>query len=256
MRRFALCVTLATVMAASALSGAVPAGHRLQPVVVSGDGDRVVIGLRSSGDMIAAPGKLMAPTRIFVDLQGVRPAALSAVTPVGLGAVRQVRVALNRARPLVTRVVVDLDRDADFALERGDTQQELRLVIRSRRPDAPASASDGGAATAPYAVWFVRSVESVSALLERTMRASETKATLDTDVAEWERLLDTLQRMSPPEARRREHGLLIEAVRLGRIAAATRVDASRLVGHAQAGEAGARLLLAQARASVALAPQR
>ncbi len=105
--------------------------HRL---TVGGTADRVVIEIASD---LAIAGRLQTvgtpPTRLFVDLPDIVP-EVPDVTDVNLGAVRRVRVALNRARPPVTRVVLDLEETARYRLEQGPTPHEIRITVEPDRP--------------------------------------------------------------------------------------------------------------------------
>lgn len=224
----------------------------LRQLVVEAETGRVVIRLRATHDLAGTLKAIDAPSRVFVDLAGVRP-DVSRSTAVGLGAVRQIRVALNQAHPLVTRVVVDLSQSAPYQLERGTSPRELRLVIRSGREGPAAGPS------AAYAGWFQPTLDVVGRLLDQT-----SKLTLDSPAGQtesvrrdWERALQSIHAQTPPAERRVDHALLLEAARLGRIAAHNRSDATRLLADALAGEAGARLLLVQAQSAMAsVGPER
>ncbi len=112
--------------------------HRL---TVGGTADRVVVELASDR---AIGGRLQTvgnpATRLFVDLRGIVP-EVPDVTDVNLGAVRRVRVALNQARPPVTRVVLDLEETARYRLEQGPTPHEIRITVEPDRP-LPATRAD------------------------------------------------------------------------------------------------------------------
>ncbi len=127
--------------------------HRL---TVGGNADRVVVDLasdRTIGGRLQTVGN--PATRLFVDLPGIVP-QVPDVTDVDLGAVRRVRVALNRARPPVTRVVLDLRETARYRLEQGPTPRAIRITVEPDRllpaaqPEplrgADASGSDRGSA--------------------------------------------------------------------------------------------------------------
>ena len=111
-----------------------PARGALQRLTVGGTAERVVVELASDR---AIEGRLQTvgspATRLFVDLPDIVP-DVPGVTDVNLGAVRRVRVALNRARPPVTRVVLDLEATASYRLEQGPTPHEIRIVVEPDRP--------------------------------------------------------------------------------------------------------------------------
>ena len=106
----------------------------LQRLTVGGTAERVVVELTSDR---AIGGRLQTvgspATRLFVDLPDIVP-DVPDVTDVNLGAVRRVRVALNRARPPVTRVVLDLDATARYRLEQGATPHAIRITVEPARP--------------------------------------------------------------------------------------------------------------------------
>ena len=111
-----------------------PPRRALHRLTVGGNADRVVVELASD---LAIVGRLQTvgtpATRLFVDLRGIVP-EVPDVTDVNLGAVRRVRVALNRARPPVTRVVLDLTETARYRLEQGPTPNEIRITVEPERP--------------------------------------------------------------------------------------------------------------------------
>ena len=84
------------------------------------------------------------PTRLVLDFDGVEASA-PAQTP-GVGEpVEQVRVARNSASPLVTRVVVDLSRQASYRVERaGQDGRDLSVVFEPARVAPPAAPSAVG----------------------------------------------------------------------------------------------------------------
>ncbi len=111
-----------------------PARGALLRLTVGGTAERVVVELTSDR---AIEGRLQTvgspATRLFVDLPDIVP-DVPDVTDVNLGAVRRVRVALNRARPPVTRVVLDLEETARYRLEQGPTPHEIRITVEPDRP--------------------------------------------------------------------------------------------------------------------------
>lgn len=136
--RLAFCAGLLLFIAGEAIGVAraqepSPRGA-LQRLTVGGTAERVVVELSSDR---AIGGRLQTvgspATRLFVDLADIVP-DVPDVTDVNLGAVRRVRVALNRARPPVTRVVLDLVETARYRLEQGPTPHEIRITVEPDRP--------------------------------------------------------------------------------------------------------------------------
>ena len=140
--RLALCAGSILLLAGEASEPAraqePPARGALHRLTVGGTAERVVIELASDRAMAGRLQTIGNPaTRLFVDLPGIVP-AVPDVTDVNLGAVRRVRVALNRARPPVTRVVLDLQETARYRLEEGPTPREIRITVE---PDSPRPAT-------------------------------------------------------------------------------------------------------------------
>ena len=73
-------------------------------VVLVGDGRLVAKNIESAGSR-----------RVYLDFAGVSP-NVAPVTQVGKGGIERIRVGLNSRDPLVTRVVIDLNREAAHAL--------------------------------------------------------------------------------------------------------------------------------------------
>jgi type IV pilus assembly protein PilQ len=88
-----------------------------------------------------------SPRRLVLDFPNVVPAVPS-VTTVRQGPVERVRVALNSRDPLVTRVVVDLSRDATHTLAPGADGTSLRLTFAEDGPAEPAHGPAPDAMTA------------------------------------------------------------------------------------------------------------
>ena len=136
--RLAICAGLLLLFASEATELARaqqrPAHGALLRLTVGGTAERVVVALTSDR---AIGGRLQTvgspATRLFVDLPDIVP-DVPDVTDVNLGAVRRVRVALNRARPPVTRVVLDLEETARYRLEQGPTPHEIRITVEPDRP--------------------------------------------------------------------------------------------------------------------------
>ncbi len=143
--RLAFCAGLLPFVAGEAIevprAQEPPPRGALQRLTVGGTAERVVVALTSDR---AIGGRLQTvgnpATRLFVDLPDIVP-DVPDVTDVNLGAVRRVRVALNRARPPVTRVVLDLEETARYRLEQGPTPHEIRITVEPDRP-LPAPRAD------------------------------------------------------------------------------------------------------------------
>jgi len=115
--------------------GFLPAQARTEPVSLVGisavqSGADTIVTVRTSSPVVPTPAELLSgPPRLYFDLKGTRPGALR-VWDIRLGPVRQIRAALNQARPPVTRVVIDLGEPAAWRVEPGETPGEIRVVLQ------------------------------------------------------------------------------------------------------------------------------
>lgn len=128
-----LCVVLAVAVSAGA-------GQDTAPVLrsVAWAQSEAGITLRFEGSQpLPAPAvtKLGGPDRLYFDLPGFKPGSTHE-WEVGLGPVRRVRAALNRATPPVTRVVVDLDAGTTWRIERSASGLEFFVIIGPQGPPA------------------------------------------------------------------------------------------------------------------------
>jgi type IV pilus assembly protein PilQ len=138
--------------AGDAAQADVPAATRLTGVTVGNNADGVTVTLRGNGRLAysAISEADRPPARLVVDFQGVRP-DVAASTP-GQGVVRRVRVALNNAEPVVTRVVLDLERIVSHRLRPSSDGREVVITLESGAPsETTASASAPAPVEAPAA---------------------------------------------------------------------------------------------------------
>lgn len=242
-----------------AAAGSQSPAAALDAVQVTQTTEGVVILLRAPSAMDGTLQRIDAPPRVFVDLATVRPGAERRV-PVQRGGVRQVRIALNREAPPLTRVVVDLDAPLAARLERAADGRELRIVIGTGGPPAAVTAPTRRTTSTPhaaYVAWFTPAAARITRLLDDMVEASgRGAAAMEPILAEWMLVEKDLAGVRTPPAAENAHALLVEAARLGRIAAARRAQGSAASAEAIAGESGARLLLDRARAALdGLSPQ-
>ena len=150
-----------------------PERNTLVEVSLMSSDDHVVVALVGSQALSGEIHEItVAPFRVFVDFVNVVP-RVDAVTPVNHGGVRQVRVALNKTDPPVTRVVLDLTHRSSYRVEEDQTDHEFRIIVgpaaslTTTRSDAPvepmAPASLGVPSTVleEYAHWFARLTQDV-----------------------------------------------------------------------------------------------
>lgn len=238
----------------SMAAGAQAAAMALEPVRVSEEAGALVVTLRAAGVLDGTLQRVDAPARIFVDLANIRPGS-ERVVPVRRGGVKQVRIALNRSEPPLTRVVIDLDTAITKArIEPTSDRRELRIVFApsATSPSSPAAPRPTAAAPhAAYVAWFTPAAARITRLLDDMVEASSRGASaMEPILAEWMLVEKDLAAARTPAAAESAHALLVEAARLGRIAATRRAQGSAASAEAIAGESGARLLLDRARAAV------
>src|SRR4029453_13199406 len=108
-----------------------PAATELTALEVGRNADGVTVTVKGNGRL--SYGTLQEadrpPLRLVVDFPGVRPTVPPA-TP-GQGPLRRVRVALNNANPVVTRVVLDLDVKAAFNVRPSADGKEMTITLAS-----------------------------------------------------------------------------------------------------------------------------
>jgi type IV pilus assembly protein PilQ len=104
-------------------------------VVLVGDGRLVAKNIESAGGR-----------RVYLDFPGISP-SVAPVTQVGKGGIERIRVGLNSRDPLVTRVVIELNRDAVHALS--TTPGDWREVRVNFSGAQGAEGAKGAATAAP-----------------------------------------------------------------------------------------------------------
>jgi hypothetical protein len=124
-----------------ALAGAAPAAPSLVGLSVTGSSTGVTLRFEASAT-IPTPEvrQLQNPARLYFDLPGFVPGR-TRHWAVDLGAVRQVRTALNQPAPPLTRVVIDLDAAASWRVEQSPSGLEFSVIVSS--PAVPAAVASG-----------------------------------------------------------------------------------------------------------------
>ncbi len=90
------------------------------------------------------------PPRLFFDVQGARPTTTQKVVPVGDRLLKQIRIAETQRG--VTRIVLDLEQEADFTASQLSNPERLIIELRSKdaKPSTSASTAAGSeSATRP-----------------------------------------------------------------------------------------------------------
>jgi N-acetylmuramoyl-L-alanine amidase len=81
------------------------------------------------------------PPRLFFDVQDARPVMAQKTIAVGDRLLKQIRVA--ETQPGVTRVVLDLEQEADFTASQLSNPERLIIELRSKGAKAPSTAETG-----------------------------------------------------------------------------------------------------------------
>ena len=222
----------------------------LQRLIVDESGDRIVVTLVADRPLDGVLQRIDGPhPRVFVDLQQIVP-RVDRATDVSRGAVRMVRVGLNQPEPPVTRVVLDLEGGASSVLEQGTNSRELRITVVAATPAMTPPASTAQADQ--YEMWFGRITDTMSNLLAQDARMRPGAANgldqLEELALAWTAARHELDIVEPPAAFAPAHALLVTAGALGQAVISSRRDGSLTATDAWAANAGAAMLVQQARA--------
>jgi len=110
-------------------------------------GEVTRVAIEVSADFRYKSDRLENPDRLFFDIQGARPAMVAKgmhVIPVGDAILKQIRVA--ETQPGVTRVVLDLEKRAEFTASQLAGPDRLMIELRAKdKPAPPATTSTTGA---------------------------------------------------------------------------------------------------------------
>lgn len=262
----ATIVAIAVCTASSSASGdgqAAPAGPvRLRAVRVTTSGVApATVTLDADGPLPEPRSEpLDGPPRIFLDLDGVRPATAVAVEGSDALVVR-IRFAINRVSPLRTRVVIDLTRPTPYRVDTSARAQGRLVVVLSgsgrepgvqppaiqppaiqppaveRRSVQPAVPPPAAAAPRPpsaddgYAVLIRTSMDRLLALRPMLVSIDRRDAKPDGEFAaaagEFDALARIFDAIKPPPSRQATHELLVRACALGARATRLGQDAIR-----------------------------
>ncbi len=116
----------------------------IRDVRVARRGEATAVTLHSTGRLVVSGVEMSkdGPPKLYIDLPNAT-SALAGTTPIGAGPVDSVRVGLNINNPLVTRVTMDLTRNAPYRLESSANGNDLTVVF-----DPPAGTADSTPAAA------------------------------------------------------------------------------------------------------------
>jgi len=123
---------------AAGVIGAAGPSSVIRDLLVSRRGAATAITLQGTGPLVttSVEESKEGPARLYIDLANVT-SALPGLTPVGQGAVQNVRIGLNEKSALGTRVAVELLRRATYHLEPSADRQALTLIFDDAAPASP-----------------------------------------------------------------------------------------------------------------------
>ena len=139
---------------ATGATAAVPPALALREVLTATEDDATSIILVGNGRLAPSHVERAGTRKLYLDFPGVAAEA-PAVTLIDQGPVERVRVAVNSDKPLVTRVVVDLQRPASHLVESIGDGRHVKITFRETLADGPPVAAPAAvpvAAAAPAAV--------------------------------------------------------------------------------------------------------
>src|SRR5258705_5806142 len=123
---------------AAGVIGAVGPSSVIRDLLVARRGAATAITLQGTGPLVTTNVEESkdGPARLYIDLANVT-SALPGLTPVGQGAVLNVRIGLNEKSALGTRVAVELQRRSTYHLEPSPDGQALTVIFDDAAPASP-----------------------------------------------------------------------------------------------------------------------
>ena len=91
-------------------------------------GDTTRVAVEVSGEFKYKSDNLETPPRLFFDVQGAKPSMAQKTIPVGDHLLKQIRVA--ETQPGTTRIVLDLEQNADFTASQLSNPERLMIELR------------------------------------------------------------------------------------------------------------------------------
>jgi N-acetylmuramoyl-L-alanine amidase len=106
-------------------------------------GDTTRVAVEVSGEFKYKYDSLQTPPRLFFDVQDALPGMAQRTIAVGDRLIKQIRIA--ETQPGTTRIVLDLEQDADFSASQLSNPERLMVEIRTKGTKAsPAAAIEDG----------------------------------------------------------------------------------------------------------------
>ena len=113
------------------------AAHKVTAVRFWSAGDTTRVAVEVSGEFKYKSDNLDTPPRLFFDVQDARPAMAQKTIPVGDHLLKQIRIA--ETQPGTTRIVLDLEQNADFTASQLSNPERLMIELRAKGTKAPAT---------------------------------------------------------------------------------------------------------------------
>jgi N-acetylmuramoyl-L-alanine amidase len=111
-------------------------------------GDTTRVAVEVSGEFKYKSDNLETPPRLFFDVQDARPSMAQKTIPVGDHLLKQIRIA--ETQPGTTRIVLDLEQNADFTASQLSNPERLMIELRAKgAKTAPAAAIEEPAKPLP-----------------------------------------------------------------------------------------------------------
>jgi N-acetylmuramoyl-L-alanine amidase len=102
-------------------------------------GDTTRVAVEVSEEFKYKSDSLETPPRLFFDVQGAKPSIAQKTIPVGDHLLKQIRVA--ETQPGTTRIVLDLEQNADFTASQLSNPERLMIELRTKGTKPPATAA-------------------------------------------------------------------------------------------------------------------
>lgn len=110
-------------------------------------GDTTRVAVEVSGEFKYKSDSLETPPRLFFDVQGAKPSMAQKTIPVGDHLLKQIRIA--ETQPGTTRIVLDLEQNADFTASQLSNPERLIVEIRAKGTKASITAATDAVKSAP-----------------------------------------------------------------------------------------------------------
>jgi N-acetylmuramoyl-L-alanine amidase len=115
------------------------AANKVTAVRFWSTGDATRVAVEVSAEFKYKSDQLESPPRLFFDVQDTRPGTVQKTIAVGDHLLKQIRIA--ETQPGTTRIVLDLEQDADFTASQLSNPERLMVELRSKGAKTSAAAA-------------------------------------------------------------------------------------------------------------------